>query len=62
MSDADTGRSIEFLKAELQGERARVAKLEAGPLGQSDRKVLAQTKINIAELTKALTALGVFDA
>ncbi len=62
MSDADAGRSVEFLKAELRRERARVAKLEAHPPGQSDQKVIAQTKINITEFIKALAALGVLDA
>jgi hypothetical protein len=62
MSDTRSGRSIEFLKAELQRERALVAKLEARQRGQSDEKALSQSKINVAELTKALSALGASDA
>ncbi len=62
MPDADAEKAIQLLRTELERERNRVALLEARSATESDRKVLAQTRVNIGELAKALAAYGVLDA
>jgi hypothetical protein len=59
--NTDTEQTIQLLKDELARERVRLAELELRATDARYEKILARTKVNIGELTRALAALGVSD-
>lgn len=62
MVDTDGKQAIPFLRSEIERARRRIALLEERPINESNQKILAQTRTNVDELTKALAAYGVHDA
>lgn len=63
MSINDRIQATHHLKTELDRERVALDRLkQEDEISESKRKIMAQIEINIRELKKGLTALGMPDA